>query len=133
MEIRKGGSNLLDRLFHAFRPSHLWMRMIYPSGGKHFISPFHVSCIPHFYVAPHKGFIRLTIHTFSLRKRFSLFFLQAYHCFCGSGKAYGTIRQIILAKGNKYRLKKGLSHPEGKFVMDDVTSLQGPPKPHEME
>src|SRR5215471_18291056 len=74
MEIRKGGSNLLDRLFNAFLPSHLWMRMIYPAGGKHFISPFHVSCIPHSYIVPHKGLIRLTIHTFSLRKRFSLFF-----------------------------------------------------------
>ena len=30
-------------------------------------------------------------------------------------------------------LKKGLSHPEGKFVADDGTSLQKPVKPHEPE
>ena len=40
---------------------------------------------------------------------------------------------ILVLALSKLRKSQGLSHPEGKFVADDVTSLQMPPKPHEQE
>ncbi len=59
-----GCSHLSHRLFHTFRVSHLRMRVIYPSRGKHFISQYYIPGIPHLHVVFHNGLVRFRIHSF---------------------------------------------------------------------